>query len=464
MEIGKIPPQAIEIETVLIGALMIEPGQIDVVKTMLPKEAFYKEAHQWIYAAMVHIQKKNGKVDILTVTEKLRSMEKLEAVGGASYVAGLSSRVGSALNVKYHAAIVYEKYVGREIIRIGSALVEKAFDEGTEPLDAINEFMKAMETRKLHFLGLTTTGVSVVEAANQSIEDYFTRVNNRNNGIITGLPSTFKKLNSITGGFQPGQLIVLAGRPGMGKTSVAIAELITAAKAGKKCFMFSLEMTSARLMDKVICSLGDLDHSQYKRGTMSHDDAQKAEDCLAEIETWDMTFNENMLTDIDQIHATAKAKQDRDGLDFVCIDYLQLMRSRGKHGNREQEVANISRGAKMMAVDLGVPVLLLAQLNRGVEARGDKRPMLSDLRESGAIEQDADIVIFVYRESLYDDMAPTDTGELIIDKHREGPTGTVDFKTNESLTRFTDDDEPFGAFTPPVPITNEDIKPRKDFE
>ena len=228
----------------------------------------------------------------------------------------------------------------------------------------------------------------------------------------------------------------------MGKTSLAISFMITAAYYKSKCAFFSLEMTSARLMDKVICSLANINHSDYKRGTLIDVQKKKAEECLDIIMNWDVTFNDTMLTSIEQIHANCKTIKDRHGLDIVFIDYLQLMRTTEKTGNREQEISTMSRKAKMMAVDLQVPVILMSQLNRGVESRSDKRPGLADLRESGAIEQDADIVLFIYRDVVYNAATPSpEICEMIVGKHREGETGTFEFISNESLTRFTDDKE-----------------------
>jgi replicative DNA helicase len=402
---------------------------------------------------------------MLTVTDALRKSGELERVGGAVFIAGLTSSVGSAMHIKHHAAILYEKWIAREMIRVGSGLVEKSFS-GTDVMDLMSDTEKEIAVRKLHFLGLTSTGVSIMDAANQSLDEYYIRENNQKNNITTGVPTTFKKLDKYTGGFQGGQLIVLAGRPGMGKTSVAISFLIHAAKVGKKVFMASLEMTSARLMDKVLCSEAEINHADYKGGRLSDDDRNKAEGSLDEFAKWGVTFNDDMVSNIDQIHAIAKAQKERGGLDFLIIDYLQLMRSRERAGNREQEVSQISRATKMMAVDLDIPILLLAQLNRGVEERPDKRPMLSDLRESGAIEQDADIVLFVYRDCVYNDAAPAESGELLISKHREGPTGSIDFWCNESLTRFKDAEpvNTYGAVPEPIKEPLRDFsEPIRDF-
>jgi replicative DNA helicase len=474
-EKSKIPPQAVEIEKAVLGALLIDAGAYDNVKLILKAEHFYNTNNGIIYGAIGELVKAGGKADLLTVADHLRNVKKLDGVGGVSYLAGLTANVGSAAHVKYHAGIIYEKSLARKMISVGHVLSEESF-QTDDIMNVITEAEKKITSSKLHFLGLTTTGVDIIDAANQSIDEYFIRERNRKDGTLSGIPSTFKTLDKFTGGFQPGQLIVLAGRPGMGKTSIAISFIITAARAGKKIFMASLEMTSERLTDKVICSVADIDHSEFKKGTLSDNDRDKAERSLDEISSWNVKFNDEMISNIDQIHAVAKSIKERAGLDYVVIDYLQLIRSRERVGNREQEVASISRAAKMLAVELEVPVLLLAQLNRGVEQREDKRPMLSDLRESGAIEQDADIVLFAYRPSMYDDNEPADIGELGIEKHREGPTGTVLFGCNESLTRFYDRDElplpPVEHFEKPAqveirdfsePMKNNDISSNESF-
>jgi len=408
-------------------------------KTILAPEAFYNMSHQSIYTVMLEIHKTGGNIDLLTVIDKLG--DNLESIGGRKYVVDLSLGVVSALHIKYHLAIIYDKWVARECIRIGSELVEQSYDTD-DILDTVQNVRNAMDVRILAYLGINSTGVSISDAANKSLDDYYKREQASKDGKFSGIPTTFKKLNFKLGGFQKEQLVILAGRPGMGKTSIAISFMITAAQYNSKCAFFSLEMTSERLMDKVICSLANINHSDYKRGKLTDNQKSQAEGSLEVFDKWDVTFNDTMLTSIEQIHANCRTLKDRNGLDIVFIDYLQLMRTNEKTGSRENEISTMSRKAKMMAVDLQIPVILMSQLNRGVESRADKRPMLSDLRESGAIEQDADIVMFVYRDVVYNECTSNpEICELIVGKHREGETGKLEFKTNESLTRFSDDDD-----------------------
>jgi len=443
--IDKLPPQALDIEEAFLGALLIEGDLFADVKTILPVEAFYHLDNQSVYDAMHEIHSKNGKIDILTVSQNCNI--------SASYIASLSSRVATASHYKYHLSIIYDKWVARECIRIGSELVANAY-EADDILDTLQEVRNTMDKRILHFLGINSTGISIIDAANKSIDDYYIREQNYKEGKLSGLPTTFKELNRMTGGLNREQLIILAARPGMGKTSLAIAFMMTAASANLKAAFFSLEMTSERLMDKVICSLANIDHADYKRGRLQESQKQLVENCLAIVNSWSVTFNDTMLAEIEQIHATCKKIKEQKGLDIIFVDYLQLMRTREKTGNREQEISTMSRKAKMMAVDLGVPVVMMSQLNRGLESRADKRPMLSDLRESGAIEQDADIVLFIYRDSEYNEDAQRGDGELIVAKHREGERGIIKFKHNDSMTRFSDEED-----IPDIDMFSKESKP-----
>jgi len=435
-DIGKIPPQALEIEQALLGALLLEGSKIENVKELISSDVFYKKANQDIFNAVSEVSKR-GKVDILTVTRYLMDNDQIESVGGASYISQLTSKVASAANVKFHAAIIYEKFIAREIIRVCSEMIEKSYSNDNI-LEVAQDLRNSMDKRILHFLGVNSTGVSIVEAGEKSIEDYYIREKNIREGVIVGIPTTFSQLNKMTGGMQPEQLIVLAGRPGMGKTSVAMSFMLTAARNEKKCAFFSFEMTSARLMDKVICSLSDINHADFKHGRLTDAQKKSMEQSMRIIEKMNVTFNDDMIANVEQVHAIAKSIKDREGLDVVFIDYLQLMKTNEKTGNREQEISTMSRKCKMIAVDLNIPVVLLSQLNRGLESRTNKEPMLSDLRESGAIEQDADIVLFVYRDAVYNELSPEDEGRIIIAKHREGSTGYCEFKHNESLTKFWD--------------------------
>jgi replicative DNA helicase len=435
---GKIPPQAIDIEEVFLGALLLDGKSFEGVNSLLPPEAFYSDAHQKIYKCMELIVASDSKIDSLTVLHKLKSKGQLEEVGGATYISSLTARVGGSSHIKHHAAIIYDKWIAREMIRIGTEMVTESYDEEVDIMDLIQHTRNEIDKRVLHLLGIQSIGISIIDAAQQSIEDYYTREKNVKEGKIVGVPTTLTQVNVITGGMQKGDLIILAGRPSMGKTSIAISFMRTAATFGMKCAFFSLEMTAIRLTDKIVCAEAEIDLTDYKRGRLTDEDKLKADNSLAEIEKMKVTFNDNMVVNIEQVHASCKMLKDRDGLDIIFIDYLQLMKTKERAGSREQEISTMTRKAKIMAKDLNVPVVLLSQLNRGLEQRANKEPVLSDLRESGAIEQDADIVMFAYRDHVYNDESPDDEGKIIIAKHREGAIGYVEFKHNKAMTKISD--------------------------
>jgi len=430
----KIPPHVKDLEEAVLGSLLLDPDSIERVRSMLSPECFYDPAHGRIYGIIEEMERRDKKVDILTVTQELQRQKALEFVGGASFIVSLTSRVGSSAHIQEHAAIIYDKFVKRELIKIGNRAITQGFDEGVDAVDALNDSRDSLDKRLMHLLGLNSFGVEIQEAAQKSLTEYHNREKMIREGVAVGVRSPLGDLDKFTAGWQPEQLIVLAARPAMGKTSFAMACLMEAAKNGKSVAMYSLEMSSTKLTDKVICSLADIDLTDYKKGKLMDHQKEAAERSLDVVRSWNVTFSDEMMSSMDKILASAQSIKTRKGLDLIIIDYLQLME--GKGDSREAVVSKNSRAAKMMAVKLGCPVILLSQLNRGLEARTDKRPMLSDLRESGAIEQDADIVLFLYREHVYNESAPDDKGELIIAKHREGPTGYVEFKHNKSMTKF----------------------------
>lgn len=427
----KLPPQALDVEEVALGAMLIEPDAFSRVSGLLEPDMFYKREHAEVYKTMQELDKAGGKIDLLTVCSKNRNLS-------ASFVSKLTGRVASGAHLKEHAAIIYDKWVAREMIKIGSELVARSYTD--DIMDVLKETRDRLEGRLLNFLGMTSTGISIMDAAETSIKEYHKRRQIAIEGRRTGVPTCFERLDRKTSGWQNGHLIVLAARPAMGKTSLAVAFLIEAAKAGKSVAFYSLEMSSTKLADKILCSLADVDLGTYKAGKLTSQEEARLSEAMNMMESWSVTFSDSMLTDMEQIRASSQSVKSKQGLDLVIIDYLQLMTSRGNHQTREREVADNSRAAKMMAVELDIPVILLSQLNRGLESRGDKRPMLSDLRESGAIEQDADMVLFAFRESVYTEENRGTDGELIIAKHREGEIGTVLFEYNDSLTQFSDRD------------------------
>ncbi|MCF8227005.1 MAG: replicative DNA helicase [Bacteroidales bacterium] len=438
MELDKIPPQAPDIEKAVVGSLLLDSGAIKTVSGLISPTMFYNDKLKVIYGAIRNLHKEEKAVDILTVTNYLKDQGKLEEIGGATFISGLTSRVGSSAHIQQHSAIIYDKYLLRKMIEIGYNLIRDCYAESEDVEDLIKDARSKIEAILLSALGISSIGISIKEAGERSIDDYYRREQSLKDGTTTGIKTDLNALNNVTGGFRSEQLIIVAARPAMGKTSLAISFLQKAAGEGKSIMMYTLEMSAVTLTDKIICSIADIPLSNYRDGKLSEGERMQAEQALDTLNSWNVHFNDELLMDIDRIYASAQAIKSKNGLDLIIIDYLQLLKSSEKFQNREREVAENSRKAKMMAIQLGVPVILLSQLNRGLEARNDKRPMLSDLRESGAIEQDADIVLFIHRESFYNDQAESDKGQLIIAKHRQGQTGIIDFKHNQTLTKFSD--------------------------
>jgi replicative DNA helicase len=438
MEIDKIPPQAQEIEEVYLGALLVDPSAIATVKGIVSPEMMYNAKHKVVLEAIFDLERRDKKVDLLTVTEHLKSSNKLENIGGATFIAKLTTRVGSSAHIKEHGAIIYDKFLARELIKNGTDIINKSYSGEEDILDVLKSARDSIEKSLLSALGINSVGISIRDAGEKSVEAYYNREGNIREGIPLGVRSSLKSLDKVTSGFQKEHLIVLAARPGQGKTSLGLLIMRDAAQQNKSVAVYSLEMSAIKLTDKVICAIADVDLMGYKNGKLTNEEKQRIEMALDQLANWKVHLNDDLLTDIDQIYASAQAIKSKQGLDMIIIDYLQLMKGSGKFQNREREVAESSRKAKMMAVKLGVPVILLSQLNRGLEQRSDKRPMLSDLRDSGAIEQDADIVLFIHRESMNNDQAEEGKGELIIAKHREGQTGIIDFRYNDTLTKFSD--------------------------
>ena len=439
-EYGKIPPQALDLEEAVLGALLIDPESTDSVLTLLPEGSFYKEANNIIYSAIKTIYGSGGQVDILTITEHLRKKEQLEGIGGAVYIAKLTSRVGTGLGAVEHAMIILQKYVLREAIRIASDLSTKAFDGGADPEDMISELFSAVNDLQAILLS-NQRGATLKEALNLSVEKYFERVKMRQTGHTLGVKTPLPSLDKKTNGWQNADLVIVAARPSMGKTAFAISSATQAAKNGRAAVIFSIEMTTEKLADRIVIGEGHLDPNQYRAGTMSSHDQQLAEKIIDDLDHLQVYIDDSPRQTVADIWGKCRILVNKKQCDFVIIDYVGLIgasKERGK--SREQEVAEISASLKMMAKDLNIPVMVLSQLNRGVEMRKDKRPNLADLRESGSLEQDSDVVIMLYRDEYYNPGQSEGIGEAIITKNRNGPCGMIEFNYNTSLTRIWEDE------------------------
>jgi replicative DNA helicase len=443
--LGKIPPQATDIEEAVLGALMLEKDAIEEVFPLLQPETFYRDSHQKIYTAIQYLYKENKPIDILTVTEYLKSQSQIEEVGGAYYISILTSKVASASHIYFHSLVLKEKFFFREMIKFSQQLSTISFDDDVDPDDVIekasNDFQNIIEG----FYGFQQEK-SFRNLLVQAKDEYFIRQELAKENKLAGIETPIKDLTNLMNGWQDAEVTVVAARPSMGKTAFLLSCLIKAASTGKNAAVFSLEMPGVRLTDRLICGHAGLDPNKYKKGLLNTEELERFAKTIQEL--WDLGIyiDDESTVSIDYIRNKSKSIKRKYGLDIIFIDYLQLMSSSHVKGrSREQEVADMSRKIKLLSKELNVPVIILAQLNRQCELRGgDKRPVLSDLRESGALEQDADNVILIYRAAYYKFLEDSDgnstkgKGELIVAKQRNGNIDTIAFGHNESLTRIYD--------------------------
>ena len=445
----RVPPQNIEAEQSVIGAMLIDKNAVSLVTEKLMPEDFYRQAHQVIYSAMLTLHSKNEPIDMITLIDELKKMNRLDDVGGVSYITLLANVVPTAANAKYHAQIVEEKAVLRQLVEGGTAIAAMGYDGSEDVRDIIDQAEKTIlqiSNRK----GGTDFAV---------ISDVLTDTINHIQAVleskqpITGVATGFIDLDYLTAGLHPSDFIILAARPSMGKTALAlnIAQnvAIRGAREGdpkKRVAFFSLEMSREQLVQRMLCSEADVDAQRLRAGG---DDKDKdnadiwnklwvAADRLSGAQIF---IDDTPGLSIMEMRSKSRRLQAEGGLDLMVIDYLQLMQGsvgRNNSDNRQQEVSEISRGLKALARELNVPVLALSQLSRSVEARQVKKPMLSDLRESGSLEQDADIVMFLYRDDYYKaaEEEPTHITELIVAKHRNGPVGRVNLFFKNECTKF----------------------------
>lgn len=443
--LGKLPPQALELEQAVLGALMIEKDALTIVLEILKPESFYHEKHQKIFQAVLELYDKLDPVDILTVTQKLRSKGELEFVGGAYYITELTTRINSAANIESHARIITEHAIKRELISIASQIEREAYEDTSDAFDVLDRteqllFQVSESNIRKNFSDMR----SILRTA---LEELQTRKNHENK--LTGVPTGFSDLDRITSGWQKSDLVIVAARPGMGKTAFVVSAMRNAAVDFKMAVaIFSLEMSSVQLVNRLISAEAELDSEKIKKGNLEDYEWTQLHHKIRNLEAAPIFIDDTPALTIRELRTKCRRLKTRNDIQLVIVDYLQLMSGDGGGkggGNREQEIASISRALKNLAKELSVPVIALSQLSRSVETRGgDKRPQLSDLRESGSIEQDADMVIFLYRPEYYgideDEMGMPmkGVGEVIIAKHRNGSLDTVKLKFIGKFTKFGD--------------------------
>jgi replicative DNA helicase len=455
VSLQKLPPQNIEAEQMVLGAILIDNDSINKVVETLSPDDFYKDNHRRIFSMMLDMFETGEAIDLITLTDALRGKVGLESVGGASYLAYLVSLVPTAANIKNHARIVREKAVLRKLIHSATDIITQSYDE-SRTVEDIDELLDQAER-------------SIFEIAQNKIKDSFVPLKKivghsfaiverlyERKEMVTGLPTGFVDLDERTSGLQPSDLIIVAGRPSMGKTAFCLNIAAYAAiEKGKSVAIFSLEMSKEQLVLRLLGSESRVDAHKLRTGHLSERDWTPLSNAAGRLAEAPIYIDDTAAISALEMRAKARRLKAEHGLDLLIVDYLQLMRGRGDEGSREQEISNISRSLKALAKELQVPVIGLSQLNRAVETRPgkEKRPMLADLRESGAIEQDADVILFIYRDEVYNKCeCPHDgeclcgrrgVAEVIIGKQRNGPIGKVDLTFINRFTRFENAEKKF---------------------
>jgi replicative DNA helicase len=450
MVYGKVPPQAKDLEEAVLGAIMLEKGAFDTVVEILKPECFYVEAHQRIYRSMQSLQQKNQPLDILTVVEELKSREELDLVGGPYYVTRLTNAVVSSANIESHSRIILQKFIQRELIRISGEIIGDAYEDSTDVFDLLDDAeSKLFEITNNHLRKNFDSIDTVLVKTIQRIEDL-----RHKNEDISGVPSGFASLDRITYGWQPTDLIILAARPSVGKTAFALNLARCAALHISKptpIAFFSLEMSAGQLVQRILSAESEIWLEKIARGKLEeHEMKQLYAKGIQKLSQAPIFIDDTAALNIFELRAKCRRLKNKHNVGLIIIDYLQLMSGTGenRNGNREQEISRISRDLKGLAKELQVPIIALSQLSRAVESRkeGNKMPQLSDLRESGAIEQDADMVMFLYRPEYYDitanEMGESNKGEthVRIAKHRNGSLETIKLRALLHIQKFTEMD------------------------
>lgn len=442
---GKLPPQALELEEAVLGAMLIDKKGVDEVIDLLQPEAFYKTAHQHIFESIFNLFQNSQPIDLLTVSADLRKNGKLESIGGDFYLVQLTQKVASSAHIEFHARIILQKYIQRSLIRISNEIIESSYKESIDVFDLLDEAeSKLYDVALGNIKRSSDTAQNLVLLAKKKIEEIATKDG------LSGVATGFEKLDLLTSGWQPSDLIIIAARPGMGKTALTLsmARNIAVTKQIPVAF-FSLEMSSVQLITRLISAETGLSSEKLRTGKLASHEWKQLNVKVGDLEKAPLYIDDTPALSIFDLRAKARRLSSQHDIKLIIVDYLQLMTaaSSSKAGNREQEISTISRNLKSLAKELDIPVIALSQLSRAVETRGGtKRPQLSDLRESGAIEQDADIVSFIYRPEYYgidewdDEEHTSSTGqaELIVAKHRNGGLDNIRMKFIGHLGKFED--------------------------
>lgn len=467
LEHGKLQPQAVDLEEAVLGAMMLEKEAVNTAIDILQAKSFYKESHQKIFEVIQELFQKSEPIDILTITNELKQKGELEIVGGPFYITQLTNRVASAANIEFHARIIAQKYIQRELIRISTEIITDAYDETTDVFSLLDKaesglFSVTEGNIRKNYDSMST----LIRDAIKQIEQA-----KGNDGNVTGVPSGFTDLDRMTSGWQSSDLIILAARPAMGKTAFSLTLARNAAVEFQKgVAVFSLEMSSLQLVTRLISAESELSSGKLRSGNLRADEIEQIHAKIGGLSEAPLYIDDTPGISVFELRAKARRLKSQHDIQLLIVDYLQLMTAGGEGGkgggNREQEISTISRSLKSIAKELNIPVIALSQLSRAVESRGgDRRPQLSDLRESGSIEQDADMVMFINRPEYYglteDEEGNSTLGiaNIIIAKHRNGAVGDVQMKFTSELAKFSDlerydfnnDDNSFGE----LPVNDE---------
>lgn len=432
--LGKVPPHSLEAEQSVLGAMIINKDAINTAVEQLHPDDFYKEANKEIYKAIIDLYNRNEPVDLITLSEELNKRGTLENVGGLPYLAQLSGGIGLSSNIKFYCDIVEEKSILRRLILSCDNIMAKSYEDKEEVNSIIEEAEKEIFniTQGRHREGFSPINEVLLDSFSK-IEELAAR-----QGELTGLTTGFIDIDNKLSGLQKSDLILLAARPSMGKTALGINIAVNAAiKADASVAIFSLEMSKEQLVQRMISSVSHVDLQKIISGNLEEEEWLKIIDVMAPLSQANIFIDDTAGMSLLEMKAKCRRLKMDKGLDLILIDYLQLMESESRHESRQQEISSISRGLKALAKEMDCPVIALSQLSRAPELRADHRPILSDLRESGAIEQDADVVMFLYRDEYYnEDSDKKNIGEVIIAKHRNGPTGTVELVWKKEFTKF----------------------------
>jgi replicative DNA helicase len=467
LELGKLPPQAIELEEAVLGGIMLEKDALIEIIDIIRPESFYKDAHQKVYQAILDLFSNNKGIDILTIMDQCRINKTLEEIGGAAYLTGLTSRISSASHIEFHARIVQQKYIQRELIRAATEIQNKAFDESNEDVSELLDFSEGQ------IFGIAQGNVSQEAVSVGLIGREVLKIleeTSKSDAEFSGLPSGLTALDRITSGFHT-KFIIIAGRPAMGKTTLALQIVKNMAlDFNIPAAFFSLEMTKIELTQKIISGETGIEQGKINDGKISSMDWPKFEAAQDRLEKAPLYIDDSPGLSPITLRAKCRRLKLKHDIKIVVIDYIQLMDCSGK-GNREQEISTISRSLKLLSKELDIPVVGLSQLNRGVESRPDKRPLLGDLRESGSLEQDTDMVWFIYRpeyygQEMYEDQTTTkNIVEVIIKKNRGGRIADVLLSRDSGFTKITDIEtiEDVDNIEDLKPIDNSDLENNEAF-